>query len=178
MHLLKNRLLLTLITLTCLSFAMTRTSVAKKIEFPFNNPTFSLEFPPKWTFEDDKDGNVNCDPGDDSGYAFSILILEHIHNQKELKAALPDLAKSMAKGAKIKDFKLGDVETGKNGEGIPFMGVTGDGKVEGMDFVVMVHAFEPQKGKFYAIVTAGSAKEDKKHEKQYDDITASIEPLD
>ena len=37
---------------------------------------------------------------------------------------------------------------------------------------------EPQKGKFYAIVTAGSAQEDQMYEKQYDAITASIERLD
>ena len=43
--------------------------------------------------------------------------------------------------------------------------------------MVMVHAFEAKKGKFYAIVTAGSPKDDKKHEKAYDAITASIEPL-
>jgi hypothetical protein len=178
MHTLQNRLLLTLLTLTCLFFAMATTSVAGRIKFPNNDPTFTLELPAKWTFEDDKNGFLNCYPGDDSGYAFSILILEHIHSQKELKAALPELAKSMADGAKIKDFQLGKVDSDKNGNGVSFTGVTGDGKVEGVDFVVMVHAFEPQKGKFYAIVTAGSAEADKKHAHEYDDITASIEPLE
>ena len=178
MNPLKNRLLLTLLTLTCLSFAMTRTSVAKRIEFPYNDPTFSLEFPSKWTFEDEKDGSINCDPGDDSGYAFSILILDKIHDQKELKAALPKLVKGAAEIAKIKDLKLGDIETGKNGSGISFIGLRGDGTFEGTDFVVMIHAFEAKKGKFFAIVTAGSAKEDKRHEKQYDEITASIDPVD
>ena len=152
--------------------------MAGKVKFPNNDPTFTFELPAGWTFEDDKDGNLNCYPNDDSGYAFSIMILDHIHNQKELKAALPDLAKSMADGAKIKDFKLGDLDTSKNGNGISFMGLAGDGKVEEADFVVRVHAFEVPKGKFYAIVTAGSAKADDKLESKYDDITTSIEPLE
>jgi len=58
------------------------------------------------------------------------------------------------------------------------MGLAGDGKAEGADFVVRVHAFEVPKGKFYAIVTAGSAKADDKLESKYDDITTSIEPLE
>ena len=57
-------------------------------------------------------------------------------------------------------------------------GIRGDGKTDGIDFVVLVHAFEAQKGKFYAIVTAGSKKADEKHEKEYDSITASIEALE
>ncbi len=150
MHSSKTRVILTLLTLTCLSFAMTRTSVAgKRIEFPYNDPTFSLEFPSKWTFEDEKDGSINCDPGDDSGYAFSILILDKIHDQKELKAALPKLVKGAAEIAKIKDLKLGDIETGKNGGGISFTGLRGDGKFEGIDFVVMIHAFEAEEGKVF-----------------------------
>jgi hypothetical protein len=178
MHLLKYRPFVALLTLTCLSIAVARTSVDGKVKFPAGNPTFTIEFPSGWTYKADKDGNLDCDPGDDSGYALSILLLDGIQNTKDLKAALPKLAKSMAEGAKIKDFQLGDVDTSTNGNDVSFTGITGDGKVEGIDFVVMVHAFEPKKGKFYAIVTAGSAKADKKHEKDYDAITASIEPIE
>ena len=176
MHLLKYRALLALLTLTCLSFAVA--SVAGKVKFPADDPTFTVEFPSGWTSKADKDGNLDCDPGDDSGYTLSILLLDGIRSAKELKAALPKLAKSMADGAKMKDFQLGDIDTSTNGNDVSFTGITGDGKVEGTDFVVMVHAFEPRKGKFYAIVTAGSAKADKKHEKNYDAITASIEPIE
>ena len=91
---------------------------------------------------------------------------------------MPKLVKGAAEIGKIKDLKLGDIEPGINGSGISFCGLRGDGNFEGTDFVVMIHAFEPKKGKFYAIVSAGSAKEDKRHEKQYDEITASIDPVD
>jgi hypothetical protein len=157
---------------------MARTSVAGRIKFPNNDPTFTLELPAKWTFEDDKDGNLNCYPNDDSGYVFTIMALEHINSQKELKEALPDLAKSGGEGGKVKDFQLGKIETSKNDNGVSFMGVTGDGKVEGEGFLIVVHGFEAPKGKFYAIVTAGSEKADSKHTKNYDAIFDSIEPLE
>ena len=178
MHTLKSRSLLALLMFTCLSFAVARTSVDGKVKFPADDPTFTVEFPAKWTYQPDKDGNLDCDPADDSGYMLSILLLPHITSQKELKAALPDLAKSMAEGAKLKGFEVGDVETDKNGNGVTFTGIRGDGKSDGTDFVVFVHGFEAKKGKFYALVSAGSAKADKKHEKNYDAITASIEPLE
>ena len=178
MHSLKHRLFLALLTFTCLSFSVSRTSADEKIKFPTDEPTFTMELPAKWTSKPDKDGNLDADPGDDSGYMLSILLLPHITSQKELRAALPDLAKSMADGAKLKSFEVGDVDTDKNGNGVTFTGIRGDGKVDGTDFVVFVHGFEPQKGKFYALVSAGSAKADKKHEKNYDAITASIEPLE
>ena len=178
MHNLKTHLLFALLTLTCLSFAAARTSVDGKVKFPADGPTFTIEFPAKWTYSPDKDGNLDCDPGDDSGYAFSIVIMDNVKNEKDLRAALPKLAKAMADSAKLKEFETGDLEKDTNGNDIPFWGLRGDGKTEGIDFMVMVHAFEPKKGKFYAIVTAGSAKADKKHEKAYDAITASIEPLE
>ena len=178
MHCLTHRLVVVLLTFTCVSFAVARTSVDGKVKFPADNPTFTVELPAKWTYEPDKDGNLDCDPGDDSGYMLSILLLPHITSQKELKAALPGLAKSMADGAKLKSFEVGDVETDKNGNGITFTGIRGDGKADGTDFVVFVHGFEAKKGKFYALVSAGSAKADKKHEKNYDAVTASIEPLE
>ena len=178
MHILRSRFLLALLTFTCLSFATARTSVDGKVKFPADEPTFTIEFPAGWTYQPDKDGNLDCDPGDDSGYAFSIVILENVTNEKQLRASLPKLANAMADSVKLKNFELGDVEKDKNGNDVSFYGLRGDGKTEGIDFMVMVHAFEAKKGKYYAIVTAGSAKADKKHEKAYDSITASIESLE
>jgi hypothetical protein len=157
---------------------MVATSFAKRMQFPYNDPTFSLEMPGKGTFSDDEDGTVQCDPNDDSGYVVSILNLKDVHTQSELKAALPKLVKAMAQGAKIKNLEVGDVTTGKNGNGISFTGQRGDGKTDGMDFVVMVHAFEAKKGKFFAICSAGTQEADANHEKHYDAITASIEAVD
>ena len=178
MHSLTSRSFVALLLLfTCLSFAGARTSVDGKVKFPADEPTFTVEFPAGWTYEADKDGNLDCNPGGDSEYTMSILILKDVKTEKDLKALVPKLADSMASGAKIKNFEVGDVESSTNGNGIRFTGIRGDGKAEGTDFVVLVHAFEAKKGKFYAIVTAGSEKADTKHEKEYDAITASIESL-
>jgi hypothetical protein len=178
MHSLTSRSLLALLMFTCLSFAVARTSVDGKVKFPADDATFTIEFPSGWTYQPDKDGNLDCAPGGDSEYTMSILILKDVKTDKELKALVPKLAESMASGAKIKNFEVGDVESSTNGNGIRFTGIRGDGKVEGTDFVVLVHAFETKKGRFYAIVTAGSKKADTKHEKAYDEITASIESLE
>ena len=61
---------------------------------------------------------------------------------------------------KYQKFLLGDYVTGKNPNGILFSGIMGDGKVEGTEFNVMVHAFERRKGKYYAIVTAATKESD------------------
>ncbi len=173
----KSWLTFALLTFFSCSIAVARTSEDGKVKFPAESPTFTVEFPAGWTYEADKDGNLDCKPEGDSDYAFSILILKHVTNVKELKASLPDLAKSMADGMKLKNFELGDVDTDKNGNGVTFTGIRGDGKADGIEFVVFVHGFEPQKGKFYAIITAGSKKSDSYNEKDYDAITASIEPI-
>ena len=178
MHVRNCRSLVALLIFACLPFAAARTSVDGKVKFPADDPTFTVEFPPKWTYSADKDGNLDCESPDGAEYVFSILILKEIQTEKELRAALPKVAKVMADSAKIKNFELGEVETSENGNGVDFIGLRGDGKVDGVDFMVMVHAFEARKGKFYAIVTAGSTKADARNEKDYDEITASIEPLE
>jgi hypothetical protein len=104
--------------------------------------------------------------------------MDGVKTEKEMRAALPKLAKAMADSAKLKQFEVGDIEADKNGFGVPFYGLRGDGKTNGIDFMVMVHAFQPKKGKFYAIITAGSAEDDKKHEKAYNTVTTSIEPIE
>ena len=163
--------------LACLSFAMAKTSVAGKVKFPSDDPAFTVEFPSGWTCGRDKDGTLNCDPHDDSGWAFSIVPLTAIHSEKELKAELPQLAKSMASGARLKVFKMGDLDTTENGSGVRFIGAKGAGKADGMTFVVLANGFEAQKGRFYAMVTAGLEKADEKHANDYEGIAASIEPL-
>jgi len=153
-------------------------SANKTIKFPANDPAFTVELPANWTHSSDKDGNLECKAGNDETYAFSILNLEGVQNKQGLRAALPDLANTMAKAMEIDNFEVGDIETDKNGNDISFTGIAGTGESDGIEFAVMVHAFEPQKGKFYAIATAGTKESDAKHEKDYDAITASITPLE
>lgn len=170
------RLFLAPLAFACLCFALPDTSVAGKVKFPSDDPAFTVDLPTGWTSSPDKDGNLNFDPRDDSGYACSLLILKGIHNDKELKTVLPELAKSMASGASLKNFKLGEVESTAS-ESLSFSEVKGHGMADGMAFMVVVTGFEPQKGRFYAMVSAGTDKAEKKHASDYEGIAASIEPL-
>ncbi len=162
----------------CFSLAAALPSHAgEPIKFPTKDPAFTVELPAGWTSKPDKDGNLDCSPGGDSAFFMTILALPDVHTTADLKVILPTVAKSMADGAKLKDFELGDIDSDKNGNDIAFTGIRGDGKVEGVDFVVLVHAFEAQKGKFFAIMTAAPEKDDSYNEKDYDAITASIEAI-
>jgi hypothetical protein len=169
---------LTLLTVTGLFFGAFSTADARPIKFPKEEPTFSLTLPEKWTSKTDKDGNLDCDPEDDSGYYFGVLLLEGITDKGALKELLPAVAKKMAAGAKIKNLELGDIETSKNDHKVSFTGRSAEGKSDGVKFVIVLHAFEPQKGKFYAIMTIGTKEADTKHEKAYEAIYSSIQPLE
>ena len=170
---LESRLFLALLTFACLSFALPSTSVAGKVKFPPDDPAFTIELPPGWTSARNKEGNLNCDPPGDSGYAFSVLLLKAVQSGKELKAALPQLANA----ANLKNFKIGDVEDTES-ESLRFAEVRGEGKADGETIVVVVTGFEPQKGRFFALLSVASKQADKKHAKDYEAIAASIEPLD
>lgn len=177
MQRLHSQLFVALLTFVSVTFATTKTSVAGKVKFPSDNPAFTVEFPSGWTQARDKDGNLDCDPRDDSGYRLSIVILDQVHSQKELKAELPELVKAMGSAGDVKNFKIGDVEGTGNESGVEFAEVKGNGKVGDVGFTVVVTGFEPQKGRFFAMLSAGSAEADKKHAKDYEAIAASIEPL-
>jgi hypothetical protein len=152
-------------------------SGSKSIKFPEKDPAFTFELPKGWTYTTDKDGNLDCKAGNDETYVFSILNLDDVHNDEELKTALPEVATTLAKAMHLKNFEAGDIETDTNGEGVSFTGIAGDGEANGTGFTVMVHAFEPQKGKYYALALAATKESDAKHEQDYDDITASITPI-
>ncbi|MBA2431892.1 MAG: hypothetical protein H0V56_07215 [Chthoniobacterales bacterium] len=150
---------------------------SRRIKFPANDPTFTMELPAKWTYTTDKDGNLDCNAGDET-YSFSVIKLDAVRDNKGLKAALPDLADDIAKAMEIKNFEPGDIETDENGNGVSFTGIAGEGESRGVEFAVSVHAFEPQKGRFYAIATAATKESDAEHEEEYDEITASIMPIE
>lgn len=171
-----SRLTCALLILTC-SAAVIAASAAEPVKFPPGNPAFSVEFPAGWSCKVGEDSNLDCEVKNAPNYVFSIVDLKDIKTKTELKSAVPSLAQTMADGMKLKDFETGDIDTDEV-NGVTFTGISGDGKNDGVQFVVLVHAFEPKKGRFFAIITAATATDDKKREKEYDDITASIEPIE
>lgn len=178
MHTKTSRLPLALLLSLCFTMAAALPGHAgEPIKFPAKDPAFTVELPDGWTSKPDKDGNLDCSPGGDSAFFMTILALPDVRTTADLKVILPTVAKSMAEGAKLKEFELGDTDSDKNGNDIAFTGIRGDGKVDGVDFVVLVHAFEAKKGKFFALMTAAPEKDDSKYEADYDAITASIEAI-
>lgn len=166
------QLLSALLTFAGLSLAMPETSLAAKTKFPSDNPAFTIELPRGWPTELDKNGNISSHPPDDSAYVFTIIDLSRTRSAKELRAALPQLAKS----AGLKNFKLGEVEETES-DVMKFAEVKGRGESDGIPLVLVVTGFEAQKGRFFALLSVGSENTQKKHAKDFEAIAASIEPL-
>jgi hypothetical protein len=178
MRIFQSRSFLSFLTVIGVFLSSVGALEARPIKFPKEEPTFTLTLPEDWTSKADKDGNLDCDPGDDSGYYFGIVLLEGVTDKATLKELLPTVAKKMALGAKIKRLTLGDMETTKNENKVSFTGIRGDGKSEGVEWVIVLQGFEPQKGKFYAIMTIATKEVDEKHEKDFEAIYDSITPLE
>ena len=146
--------------------------MAEKTKFPSDDPAFTFELPRGWTSELDKKGNLDCHAPDDPAYNFGVLNLSGIHSAKELRAALPKIVE----GTGFNNVKVGEVEeTGS--DTMKFLEVKGHGESDGMPLVVIVTGFEAQKGRFFALLSVGLEKTDKKYAKDYEAIAASIEPL-
>jgi hypothetical protein len=172
-----NRLHLTFVALAALLLTAAAPLQAGTIKFPKTEPTFVFDLPDGWTSKLDKDGNLDCEPPDDSGYSMSMLLLPNVHTKAEVKASLPKVVTAMSEGMKGKELEIGDVEDSKNEKSVPFTGVRADAKADKMAMVMIIHAFEPVKGKWYAIMTVGTKKADDSHENDYNSVYDSIQPL-
>ncbi len=119
-----------------------------------------------------ENGNLGSHPPDDSAYIFTIMNLNRTRSAQELRATLPQLAKS----AGLKNFKLGEVEDTES-DTMKFAEVKGSGEANGLALVIVVTGFEAQKGRFFALLSVGLESTQKKHAKDFEAIAASIEPL-
>ncbi len=167
------KLLAALVTFAGLALAMPETSLGAKTKFPSGNPAFTIELPRGWPSELGNNGNLSSHPPDDSAYIFTIMDLNRTRSAEELRAALPQLAKS----AGLKNFKLGPVEDTES-DTMKFAEVRGQGESDGLTLVVVVTGFEAQKGRFFALLSVGLENTQKKHAKDFEAIAASIEPLE
>lgn len=156
----------------CLAVVLPQTSWAANTKFPAKNPAFTIELPSGWSSGFDKKGVFDSHPPGDETYNFSLLDLTGIGSRKELRAALPELAK----GAGLKNFKMGDVEeTGS--DTMQFLEAKGTGESDGLPMTVVVTGFEGQKGRFFAMLGVGTVQSSKKYARDYESLAASIEPL-
>ena len=160
------------------SFALP--AFADTVKVPADAPVYSLDLPDGWKHEVDKDGDLICTPGDTASgpYELRVIAMPAVHSKDDMKSRLSPLAKSMGEATKQTEFEVGDLEDTKNENGVEFTGLRADGKTpEGEDKVTVMHAFEPQKEKWYVILTVGTEKADTAHDDEYSAIYDSIQPI-
>lgn len=169
----------TLLILTASLLIATPLSLnAKTIKYPEKNPAFSITLPDGWTAKPDKDGNLDCEAGDDSKFSFSIISAKEMNKgEEELKTYLPTLAKTMGDGAEIKDLKVGEIKEMTNGNGVKFFGLNANGPSSGVEMIISLAAFAPKKDTYFIIMAAAEASVDKAHDKDMGAIINSISPL-
>lgn len=152
---------------------------AKTIKYPDKDPAFSITIPDDWTAKPDKDGNLDCEAGDDSQFSFSIISTEgmEMENEEKVKTYLSTLAKTMGDGAEIKDLKIGEMKEMTTPKGVKLFGLNAKGPSSGADMVISLAAFAPKKGTYFIIMAAAEASVDKAHDKAMGEIIGSITPI-
>lgn len=149
---------------------------AKTIKYPEKDPAFSITLPDGWTTKPDKDGDLDCVAGDGSKFSFLIMDSKNITSDDELKSYLPELARTMGEGVKLKDLKVGDVKEMTNANKVKLMGLNAPGQTEGIPMVISLAGFAPTKGNYFVIVGVESVEVDKAHDKDMGGILNSITP--
>ncbi|MDQ6625381.1 MAG: hypothetical protein M3Y69_04445 [Verrucomicrobiota bacterium] len=176
MHLRKlNPTILLALAALILSGSLSALSAAT-LKLPQDHPVFVIDIPDGWTHETDKNGIFVCTP--EPTYSLQIFPLGD-GTKTEIKSQLPEAAKSFAEKMKLTDVVIGDVEESKNENKIDFTGLRLDGNAaENKTALVLIfHAFQPTKGKWYVILTVGSEASDKAHDEEYESIYDSIQTL-
>ena len=167
-----------------LASALTLTGIvnpasADTLKLPKEKPEFTLDLPDGWTHEAKSGGMVNCAPPDNSKgyYALFVTDMADVHSKADAKKKLSVIAKDFAAGANITDLQTADMDDLKNSNDVPFTGLVGKGMKKDLVAVVVVHAFEVQKGKWYVIMTLGTEAGDKAYSDEYTSIVDSVQPL-
>ena len=174
----RHRLHIPLVALAFAALGFVNAASAGTVKLPKSGSYFSVDLPDGWTYEFDKDGDITCEPDDKSGYSLQIISVPDVTTKAEMKTTLPEVAKAIAsKGKTLSDLEIGDIEDSTNGHKIPFTGLRADGKHDGVAIVLILHAFEPKKGKWFVLLTVGGEKADKAHNDDYDAIFDSINTL-
>ena len=163
--------LLRLFSVAALGFAALSTQ-AKTVEYPAGNPLFKLELPDGWTTSADKDGNLDVKANDKSDFNFSIVPAA-IGTGQDIKAFLPELAKTMGKD--MKDLQVEETAEMATKQGMKVIILNAKGKVESSDTVITLAAFAPVKEKYFIILSVAEKSVDQAHDKAMGEIVNSIE---
>ena len=157
------------------ALAFSLTTQAGTVEYPAGNPLFKIELPEGWTSESDKDGNLDVKANDKSEFGFSIVPAPP-GTEQDVKAFLPELAKTM--GKEIKEFEADDVRSVTSPTGVKVMVLAAKGKMEGLEMIITVAAFAPVKDKYFVIMSMAEASVDQAHDKAMGRIVNSIKAIE
>ena len=176
---LKHRLHLTILALAFTSALGIAPASADNLKIPKDKPVFALDLPDGWTNTVTPDGVTVCAPPDNSKgyYTLMLMPMPDVHSQADAKKQLPAAAKDFAAGSKITDLQTADMEDLKNSNDVSFNGLVGKGMKKDLVAVIVVSAFEAQKGKWYMVVTLGTEAGDKAYSDEYTAMVDSIQPL-
>lgn len=151
------------------------TTQAGTVEYPAGNPLFKLELPDGWTTSSDKDGNLDVTANDKSGFDFSIIPAS-LGTGQDLKAFLPELAKSMGKG--MKEFEADEIKDLTSQTGMKVMVLAAKGKIEDQNMIITLAAFAPVKSKYFVIMSIAEKSVDEAHDKVMGQIVNSIKAIE
>ena len=163
--------------LRCFSVAVlafSLTTQAGTVEYPAGNPLFKIELPEGWTSESDKDGNLDV-KANKSDFGFSIVPAPP-GTEQDVKAFLPELAKTM--GKEIKEFEADEVRNVTSPTGVKVMVLAAKGKMEDLEMIITVAAFAPVKDKYFVIMSMAEASVDQAHDKAMGRIVNSIKAIE
>jgi len=148
---------------------------AGTIEYPAGNPLFKLELPEGWTTASDKDGNLDVKANDKSDFDFSIIPAA-LGTGQDVKAFLPELAKTMGKG--MKNFEAEEIRDLTSKTGMKVMVLAAKGKIEDQNMIITLAAFAPVKDKYFIIMSIAEKTVDEAHDKAMGEIVNSIKAIE
>jgi hypothetical protein len=151
------------------------TARAGTVEYPAGNPLFKIELPDGWTTAADKDGNLDVKANDKSDFGFSIIPAA-LGTGQDVKAFLPELAKTMGKG--MKEFEADEIRDLASKTGMKVMVLAAKGKIEDQTMIITLAAFAPVKDKYFVIMSIAEKSVDEAHDKAMGQIVNSIKAIE
>jgi hypothetical protein len=143
---------------------------AKTIEFPRNNPQFTVTFANHWKAEITTAGIISAQP-DGAGYAISIFPVL----AKSAREAIEETAKEVDK--RFKNVKSSEPVEFKTANNITFLERDGTATDKGSDRNLAILAFSPDGKRYFALFQAGTPEAEKQFTQDMIEIVKSIKPL-
>jgi hypothetical protein len=165
------RSFVTFVATGCLLLGASRSLQAKTVEFPEKDPAFTFNLPDGWTTETEKDGRIYCTAGD--GFKFGIVASPGVENAEEAKALLPTILKAMSDAMKCESFKMEEEHTGEVGK-LWMTARSASGKLAGNEMSMHAVVFSLTPGKYFSLVGASTKELNEAHDKDMNEVIASI----